>query len=299
MNCGRLTAVSGNPVPSTDALGSQTLWYAPYNGNTVGSASAVFTSGATDTMGLALTLGGAAVWPAGSAHDVYFYNGALCTVPWASVADAMYQGVRVNGAAMTAQTGPATQVSVPQYGGTFLGTILMDATAAGQITVHQTQGLARTTGLWNHDNRVRRVMHNAPVATQLDVIPTTEQPYGNNAGNSSITAIIGRAGEPILLSLDINRRNKHQSPGNQCGTVFRIKDQSGAQIGTYGISNYELYDAYLNASANFIFAGTTHAAGVDSTAGIRTFTAWEYALSQVAEEWSDPYDFLLAAAYHY
>lgn len=63
-------------------------------------------------------------------------------------------GILVNDASMTLQTGPSTMITVPANQGTYLGSIHIDPTAPGQITAHQTYGLSRLYGVWNYYNRV-------------------------------------------------------------------------------------------------------------------------------------------------
>jgi hypothetical protein len=74
---GRLTLVSGQPYMTADAVGAQTIYYAPDTGQFVpvysGSAWTLnqFTSGNTDQVGLSLALGGSASWAANSIFDVF------------------------------------------------------------------------------------------------------------------------------------------------------------------------------------------------------------------------------------
>lgn len=76
---GRLTLTSGQPEMTTDVVSGTNLWYAPDSGNSVpiviGGALAYqsFVSSTTDQVGLLLTLGGSANWPADSIHDVFAY----------------------------------------------------------------------------------------------------------------------------------------------------------------------------------------------------------------------------------
>jgi hypothetical protein len=91
---GRLTLQAGKPVMTTDAIGSQTIYYAPYTGKTLPTyTSGVwtirnFTANSTDQTGLSLSLAGSANWAAGSTHDVFAIMDAgtlkLATRPWDS-----------------------------------------------------------------------------------------------------------------------------------------------------------------------------------------------------------------------
>lgn len=157
---GRLTLASGVPVmTATSCSGGQcsaqqTLYFAPdggafipvYDGTT--QKLAQFTSSATDSIGLTLSMSGSASWPAASCFDVFYANvsGVLYfgTGPaWSTCAGASaargyslakYNGVPVNAATMTLRYGAATTVSVPANQATYLGTVATDASAAGQVT---------------------------------------------------------------------------------------------------------------------------------------------------------------------
>lgn len=74
---GRLTIASATPVLTSDIVGSQTLYYAPYSAKSVptytsGAWSVLnFTSNSLDQVGLSLNLSGSANWAANTLHDVF------------------------------------------------------------------------------------------------------------------------------------------------------------------------------------------------------------------------------------
>jgi len=175
---GRLTLTSGTPVMTSSATAAQTLYYAPYNGQNIPIYNGTqqrpyqFTSGPTDTVGLSLALAASASWAANTVYDVFVaLSGGvpvLGTGPAWSSATArsaagsigLYDGLLVNSnaSAMTLRTGASTTISVPQYQATYVGTILTNASTAGEIdftfgTAASGGGAARL-GVWNQYNRV-------------------------------------------------------------------------------------------------------------------------------------------------
>lgn len=86
-----------------------------------------------------------------------------------------FDGIDVNDAAMTVRTGASTTVSVAQYEGTYLGTIAIDAGAAGQITAHTTYGPDRVYNVWNAYNQRRIVLRAGVFSTASSYILTAQR----------------------------------------------------------------------------------------------------------------------------
>lgn len=168
---GRLTLSSGVPVLTSSTVTSSTLYYAPdvhalvpvYNGTTIGWYSFLQSSG--DTVGLSLALGSNTL--ANSVYDVFVFlnSGApsLCTVAWtntttrATALSPIY-GTLANGASATCRNSNSTTVTCAQFQCTYVGTILTDASVAGQVdwTVGAAAGSGGTAarlGVWNQYNR--------------------------------------------------------------------------------------------------------------------------------------------------
>ncbi len=174
---GRLTLQSGVPVMTSSTTLAQTLYYAPYSGSSVpiynGSVVQAypFTSGATDAVGLQLSLSNSANWAANTVFDVFVAlnagSPALCTGPsWTNATTratagsiARYNGIWVNSSATAlACRTSSTVINVPQYQATYVGTILTDATQAGAVDYNfggaASGGSPAVFGVWNYYNRV-------------------------------------------------------------------------------------------------------------------------------------------------
>jgi hypothetical protein len=115
-------------------------------------------------------------------------------------------GVYVNDAAMTVRTGAATTISTAQYEGTYLGTIHIDTSTAGQISAHATYGPSRTYGVWNMYNRKKITLRGGTYNTATSYSPVTTQLW--NACESAVSGttfntqvVVGVAEEPVRAEL--------------------------------------------------------------------------------------------------
>ena len=193
---GRLTLVAGTPViqnnGSSNYPGQSTIYYAPYNGAYVpiydGTTmqNVQFTSSATDTVGLSLSLNGS--WAAQTAYDVYVTivgaSPVLCTVPWSasptlaagtgyftntagsvsstrtnspSDVGTRIQGILVNANTDTCRVSGGSTISMSAYRGTYLGSFYTDLSSYTVSWVWGgtgTGGSAGVLNVWNYYNRV-------------------------------------------------------------------------------------------------------------------------------------------------
>jgi len=147
---GRITYSSGVPVMNSDVAGGLNIYYAPvgtgrfvpiYNGTNI--RNYLFTSSATDTVGLTLFLNSSANWTANTLYDVFVGLNAgspvLCTGPAysnsgagtsaRSASIAMYLGLPTNSASMTCRTGASTTITCAINQCTQVGTALIGASA--------------------------------------------------------------------------------------------------------------------------------------------------------------------------
>ncbi|HEY8696638.1 MAG TPA: hypothetical protein VIM02_03390 [Rhizomicrobium sp.] len=188
---GRLTLSTGSPVMSSDAVNTNTVFYAPYIGAYVpifnGQQTQLyqFTSSPTDQTGLTLVLDGTSSHPnyvqKGHLYDLYIgLNGStlvLCNGPsWtttsargSSIDLSLRNGIWTNAAAVSCRWGTASGniVTCPVNQCTYAGTML--ATDDGQTCVQIKPAAANGgvsncgsnsgayLGLWNAYNRVRVV----------------------------------------------------------------------------------------------------------------------------------------------
>jgi hypothetical protein len=174
---GRLTLQSGVPVMTSSSTLAQTLYYAPYSGSSVPIYNGAvvqaypFTSGATDAVGLQLSLSDSPNWAANTVFDVFVAlnagSPALCTGPsWTNATTratagsiARYNGIWVNSSATAlACRTSSTVINVPQYQATYVGTIMTDAAQAGAVDYTfggaASGGSPAVFGVWNYYNRV-------------------------------------------------------------------------------------------------------------------------------------------------
>jgi hypothetical protein len=68
---GRLTLAAGEPCMVSDQIAKQTIYYAPYAGDSVPMAPGKFVTDSNDQIGLALDLAGSSAWPADTTHDIF------------------------------------------------------------------------------------------------------------------------------------------------------------------------------------------------------------------------------------
>jgi hypothetical protein len=192
---GRLTNVHGVAELYQDSLASF-IDYAPYRGTMVptlcqGGASfqpQQFTSGPSDPIGLTLNLDSS--WLPGTIHRVYVgCNGAvpvLGSAAWVNgappVADGLFQGVRVNGAAVMIRRDPthADDISCAANGCKMVGDFMISATA-GSIECDFSSGFNRQCGIWNSDNRIDGLMK---VTFPPGFQPVIYQMIGNSQNGS-------------------------------------------------------------------------------------------------------------------
>lgn len=169
---GRLTALSGTPVPTVDVIGSQNLYYAPFVGKTVPTYSAAggwalqnITTISTDQVGLTLALAGSSSWAANTIHDVFavFSGGTvkLATRLWDS---AMFGTEVLITPATAITTGSTPTTSWSSLSAAFDGTTSKGFASCATITPSNA-GLANCIGQdWGsgNSNVVSKVVVYAP-----------------------------------------------------------------------------------------------------------------------------------------
>lgn len=311
---GRLApVVSGAVVDNADATAATTIAYAPASGSTVpvfnGSAMQwiAFTSSPSDAVGKTLALGSS--WAASSVHDVYMaYNGgtiALCTGAWSggspAVADALYDGLKVNSASFTCRTGQSTTITCAASECTYLGTVQMDATA-GQISCLYSRALNSRCGIWNQYNRktaILQVGDNWCTASNcVYQIPAGMSCALGSCANNA-TVLVGRAGEVPLVEIIYNRRIKHTAggTGTQAAHYFGVGWGTTSTItGMWGGNNTEFFDAWTSSR---VYGGTAYVAySPVPFQGSVVATAMDYCQSYSGcEAWNVDGNFVMTATY--
>lgn len=165
---GRLSLVTGTPVPATNQASKTTIYYAYTAGDIcpVKHGSIMLPVRMLTEPSLSLTTGNSL---ASTIYDVFGFIDAgsfqIGSLAWNSSSAGSssrgtgggtpeleyFQGVLVNTNAMTVKNGASTY-SVSAQEGTYLGSYFVDTTA-GQVTCHTSYGQSRKWGVWNAYNR--------------------------------------------------------------------------------------------------------------------------------------------------
>jgi len=166
---GRLTPTTTTPVIVADAISATSIFYTPYEGNSVPVYNGTSFLNLTFASDLALTLTSALT--ASSIVDVFAINAsgspALAWGPaWSVVtpgscargtgagttALARLNGLWTNANTMTLYNGATTFTGVPVNQATYLGSLAVDGTA-GQVSCTVGYGQGRKFGVWNAYHR--------------------------------------------------------------------------------------------------------------------------------------------------
>lgn len=167
---GRLTLTTGTPVLATGITGATSVFYTPFTGTIVPIYNGVNFIPTTFAE-LTLTLSSSHLL--NSIYDCFIINDSgtvrIVTGPvWSTLAGGagargtgagtselvLQNGLWVNKNAMATARNGATTYNVVALGGTYVGSLFIDATA-GQISCHTAYGQSRKWGVWNAYNRQR------------------------------------------------------------------------------------------------------------------------------------------------
>jgi hypothetical protein len=212
-----------------------------------------FTSSTSDKVGLSLALG--SNWTANTVYDVFatLNSGSptLCTVAWSSgtaraTALALFDGLQTNSASVTCRNSNSTTLTVAANQGTYLGTIVTDASTAGQLDftlgTSAAGGGAAVIGLWNEYNRVS-LSTTVKNSTAAWPYANTTIENANASANMRITAVFGLAEEQIQATY-----NSEISPASNAVCYLNVGLDATAFSGNTGVA-----------------AGPASGAGVQST----------------------------------
>lgn len=223
---GRLTLVSGQSTMSLDVT-SPTLWYAPDKSDSYPNLDAMlvwqqitFSSSPIDPVGASMA--GGSKWTAGTSRDVFgLASGTICTGPtWAapdltSRSLVRYNGVLVNSVALTCDTSAASSIVVPQYQGTYLGSI--NNSVAGQLTAQFSYGQNRKFEIWNAYNQIDVVLHtgfNIPTT-----VPTNQYPAWVPFNNDPLNRANVFTGLPTHVDIVYHQNGFVNSQSGPAGTI--------------------------------------------------------------------------------
>jgi hypothetical protein len=298
---GRLTLVSGTPYMQGPLdVTSTALYYAPYKGGNrvpVLDAALIWqqvtvSASPTDTIGLSLT--GGSNWTANSRRDVFLTSvGQLCSsdAAWAGTSFASrnlvaYDGILVNSAAITCDTGPSTSVVCAQYRCTYLGSINVGPTA-GQIGCTFEYGQNRRCDVWNYyQQEPIKLWVGQPVAAGTGMWKTctaticpqypTFSPLDGNANNAGF-AFTG-APQPIEVKFHeawflngttgvINAVGYNSSVQANCGSVGKANTDAVLPMGTT-TEAYCVVQGHVGSSKfTMLIAGANNISGATFSGG--------------------------------
>lgn len=198
---------SGDVIQTGDVLGAVTVYYSPYNGNTLPIWNGtVFKTVTFSELTTTLTSAGS---PSNTIQDecVFSNNGVptLVTGPsWTTVTAGAgnrgtgagtaqitrLQGIWVNAVTIIGYNG-LSSFSIPASQCTYVGSVYIDGTA-GQVTAHRSYGQNRKFGVWNAYNRQPVVVKvGDPTASWGYAIGATRASNGAPAAFSSTACNVG------------------------------------------------------------------------------------------------------------
>ncbi len=209
---GRLTLVSGVPVPASDVISGASVYYTPH----VGAQLPIYngTQFALSTFAQ-LTLTMNANHLANQIYDVFIWKeGDVVTIGtgpgWNTVTAGSgargsgagttqierVGGIWVNAVEITARNG-STTYTVAENLATYVGSILIDGTN-GQVSSHVTAGQSRKPGPWNAYNRIRRILKVTDPTASWTYASTSRVSHAD--ATNVATTLCGLPDEPISIT---------------------------------------------------------------------------------------------------
>lgn len=250
---GRLTAVSGNPLMTSTITPSGTVYFTPFNGNSLSLyTSSVWATNQFTELSLALS-GGSASKP----HDVFVYNNSgtatLEILAWTDGSNRAtglsYQDGRL------VKSGDATRL--------YLGTIQLDSSKEinwqfGAAAAGGTQGIFH---LWNNYNR-RKFATVVQDNTDSWTYGSAAWRAVNNSGNNSVSVVSGRAEDAVIAR---HHRMWLGATGNRpaIGIGFNVTNAFS------GVTSYQEVSSALHSGV------AEYGAAFE---GVRNFNAIEYSV---------------------
>ena len=169
----------------------------------------------------------------------------------------LMDGILVNDASMTARTGASTTVTTPQYEGSYLGTIRIDAATAGQITAHNSYGPSRVYNVWNAYNQRNIILKAGVITPNVSSYVLTAKLWQIAQTGFSLDVLQGIAGDHIGV------------------TLLRSFYLNGA-------AGHTMYEAGIAVDNTVSFSGVQLGATIDNTADSAPYVAPRLSYSQTA-----------------
>lgn len=247
-----LSSDSSNPILTTDALASTTVFYTPYVGNLIAvyNGSSFVTAPFTQ-----LTLPLSASHALNTIYDCFVFSNSgvltLVTGPaWnnssagsgargtggSTTQLSRLNGLWVNTVQITGRNGAST-FTIAANTATYVGSIFVDGTA-GQVSCIMSYGQSRKWGVWNAYNRVP-IQVKAGDATATWSYTTNTIRAANGSSANSITVFSGLAEEDYDFSTTawVSSANlaASQASGGVVGIGFNSTTAFSGQQGQYTI----------------------------------------------------------------
>jgi hypothetical protein len=257
--CGRLTLVSGNPVTMADQAAIATLYYTPYNGNTISLWNTSLSVWETLTFTeQTLSLSG---FTNGKIYDIWAQNNNNGTF---TLTATIWTDLVTRATALVLQNG--VYVKTGALGSRYLGSIYITATG-------QTSDTQSVRGVWNAYNRIPRKLldFDSNTASYTIVGGTGLWQYCRaTASTVQLFVLIGLPREPINVIA--------------CGYAFTPVNAS-YNTGVNFSNGTPAALAYMDSGYSFTSSGTLQTGSIQTymhqptTVGLHLFTQMEFAAS--------------------
>lgn len=245
---------SGDVIQTGDVVGAATVYYSPYNGNTLPIWNgSVFRTVTFSELTATLTAAGSA---SSSIQDscVFSNNGVptLATGPaWTTAAAGAgnrgsgagsaqitrLQGIWVNAVSITGYNG-LSSFTIPANQCTIVGSLSIDA-SAGQVSAYRSYGTSRKFGVWNFYNR-QQIYLKAGDPTGSWSYPTNAIRAANGNGANSVEIFSGLPEESFDLattaSVTANLIN-NQNIAGEVGIGYNSTTAFSGKVGLVSLTN--------------------------------------------------------------
>ena len=258
---GRLTLESGVPISTNNQTDKTTLFFTPYNGNSIDLYNGINWIRHTFTQ-RTLAIG---ALTASKPHDIFIYNNSgtltLSATEWTNAT--------TRATALTRQDGVYVKSGATNY--RYLGTIYIDS---GQ----KCQDTNGARFVWNNQNRVRRLLFATDTTNSWTYTTATYRPFNNSSvdGVGRVSLVCGL--EEDILSMTCKAAFSNSSAGVLvCVGIGFNTSGGGRQDGglthaahSYAANGIVHVDSYLNKT---IPAGCYYISTMEYSAATGT-TTW-------------------------
>lgn len=247
---GRLTLLSGEPVPTTDQTAKTNLYWTPYNGNLVALYDGTnWKLYAVNEKSLST-----AAWTAARPNDIFLYDNAGTV----TMERSEWTSATARATALVLQDGVWVKSGAPTR--RYVGTVCTVAT--GEL---EDSGLSAATPrrlVWNFYNRVPRPVLLRESAASWAYNSTTTR-YMNGSAANRVEVVIGLNEMPVILQFTM--RILSSASGTATGLISLALDSNTAHGSTIGVMYY--HGTVTVQFQNYVGIGFHYIAAVESSAG--------------------------------